>query len=190
MLTTLIDNSYLSVPLASMISLGAEAYGYCSEDFADNYTCDVDYHDSLQSSIDAFSAMESRPTLVSAETRLLDRESYDLALLNIVAKQFSDENIYKVIAFLKENSDLLEFVKKISTDLELESLIDLVRLDIKVDYDDDCKRIFIIVFCSLENFEEVIELENKIFDDYFCPNLELLQSRVILSVRENYGHYA
>ncbi|MDC0003702.1 hypothetical protein OAE19_04815 [Porticoccaceae bacterium] len=144
---------------------------------------DIGTADYFTSSVDLFWGIGNLETVIRADAGLLNRVSCLQAIADIMVGQYVLDNKNSVKQYLTENHDVLNFIIALVSRLEQTDSISCVSLDVYDAYEDEEFKIFVIASTSLEDVDEIIEMENLIFTDLFDPNICLLSGRVILSIR-------
>jgi len=105
----------------------------------------------------------------------------NIALTSVI-KGYSINDVEPVKNYLATNSDLLDFLTRVSCKLKEVDAIDSIELEHYYDSEEGWEKLFIIANTQLEDMDVLDQLEADLFGSLFEAETPWLSGRVVLSI--------
>lgn len=128
-------------------------------------------------------------SVIPSENRTMIREDFSKQLID--ATRFSPvsalhgytfEDRIGVEYYLSKNRDLVSFLSILADRLNSEVKVDSTGLELYRDIEEGWEKLFVVASTSFDDMDELISLEDSLFDEFFEPENDLIAGRIVLSL--------
>lgn len=103
-------------------------------------------------------------------------------LISTIISTYEINDRAEVENYLRENNDLLNFLKETSRTLLAEEAIMSIGLSIFTDIEEGWQKLNVEASTEVVDIDELLDLEDSLYINYFVPHISLLSARVTLAL--------